>query len=92
VSAGGAEDDPQPAPELGEDRHADSPDEHVDRLRERPVARPSRSPESTTARTCSVNGTGKIGTAIWAASAVTAAIRATLVIADALKLLLSSSF
>jgi hypothetical protein len=39
-----------------------------------------------------VNGTGKIGTAIRAATAVTAAIRATLVIADALKLLLSSSF
>ena len=42
-----------------------------------------------TARTCRVNGTGKIGTAIWAATAVTAAIKATRVIADALNLLLS---
>ncbi len=41
-----------------------------------------------TARTCKVNGTGGIGMAIWAATAVTAAIKATLVIADALKLLL----
>ena len=44
-----------------------------------------------TARTCRVNGTGGIGTAIWAATAVTAAIKATLVIADALKLLLSGA-
>jgi uncharacterized protein YjbJ (UPF0337 family) len=41
-----------------------------------------------TARTCRVNGTGGIGKAIWAATTVTAAIKATLVIADALNLLL----
>jgi hypothetical protein len=43
-----------------------------------------------TARTCRVNGTGGTGMAIWAATAVTAAIKATLVIADALNLLLSA--
>ncbi len=43
-----------------------------------------------TARTCRVNGTGGMGMAIWAAAAVTAAIKATLVIADALNLLLSA--
>ncbi len=43
-----------------------------------------------TARTCKVKGTGKIGMAIWAATAVTAVIKATRVIADVLNRLLSA--
>jgi hypothetical protein len=45
-----------------------------------------------TARTCRVKGTGKSGMAIWAATAVTATIKAARVIADALNFLLPSGW
>src|SRR5918994_1403997 len=55
-----------------------------------PTRTPSRSPQRMTARTCKVKGTGWSGIAIWAATAVTAAINAARVMVDALNAVLSA--
>src|SRR5215212_9857948 len=55
-----------------------------------PMRGPSRSPERITANTCNVKGTGVTGIVIWAAAAVTAAIKAARVMVDAFNASLSA--
>src|SRR5919107_2399968 len=54
-----------------------------------PMRGPGRSPERITANTCNVKGTGVTGIVIWAAAAVTAAIKAARVMVDAFNASLS---
>src|SRR5215208_7366752 len=56
-----------------------------------PTRTPSRSPQRMMARTCRVKGTGESGIAIWAATAVTAAINAARVMVDAFNANLSAN-